>query len=522
MFLRGGYHWSHSYPDQGNFNFVSRGSVLVPWQPYQYYWADYKDFSLYNTVRLGDPKNEQPFGWPDQTVIEHAFTAAADYARVSIGFPAWYINPAVAPGFGDPLPLAAGVAQKEGDLHHERQVVFLKGKTPKSPTYAVFRDTFIGEGKLASWWNLNLLGRKTDVQQKGKNISVATEFPLQIELHFVQDAQPELALQEDDLYLALEANWNSRDVLMRQMAGKTPSPNWIRKDGKPVNFTDALPDHERRVIIRLANPAGEEYHWVLFPRAKDEAPAVVERLAPGVVKVAHREGTDWVFIAPDRIEFERDGIAFKGTAGAVRHFSDGTVMVHLLAGAGEVAFNGCGVRGIAPMERSFSAKDSKAGFEEKRLPESDLLKSGQGGKEHIAGEIYNRYVKDSVKITGGRGAVRILDGGKIRFSAPDAAFVEMSCGKVGIRGMGPFDLTASEDGWTGTVEGVRRTLVMSTPEKLIRPMLLLNGKVWASGIADEPSPWRGRKDLQFSFAAGLDHGKHKLEVVEWRWPPLPP
>ena len=152
----------------------------------------------------------------------------------------------------------------------------------------------------------------------------------------------------------------------------------------------------------------------------------------------------------------------------------------------------------------------------------DVLKSAQGGDEHIAAEAPARYAKDRVTITGGRGAVRVLDSGKVRFSTPDAPFVEMTFGTIGVRGMGPFDLTYAPDGWTGTVDGTRRTLVMSCPEKLTRPMLLLDGQVWASGIADEPSPWRGGDEPQFGLAAGVESGKQELKVVQWLWPALPP
>ena len=122
--------------------------------------------------------------------------------------------------FGDPLPLAAGIEQKVDAVRHDRQVVFVKGRTPQSPTYAVFRDTFTGPGQLASWLNLNLLGRKTDIQAHGKNISAATEFPLQLELRFVQDAQPALEMKEDDIFLALAAPPYGAEVLKRLMAGK--------------------------------------------------------------------------------------------------------------------------------------------------------------------------------------------------------------------------------------------------------------------------------------------------------------
>ena len=53
-------------------------------------------------------------------------------------------------------------------------------------------------------------------------------------------------------------------------------------------------------------------------------------------------------------------------------------------------------------------------------------------------------------------------------------------------------------------------------------MLLLDGQIWASGIPDETSPWRGREEVQFGLAAGVESGRQKFQVVEWQWPPLPP
>jgi hypothetical protein len=527
MFLRGGYHWSHAYPDQGNFNFMSRGSVLVPWQPYQYYWAEYKDFSLYNTVRLGDPRNEQPFAWPDQNVMEHAFTTATDYARVSIGYPSWYIRPAVRPGFGDPLPLAPGVPQEPDAVRHDRQVVFVKGRTPKGPTYAVFRDTFRGPGQLASWLNLNLLGRKTDVRADGARVAVSTEFPMQLDLHFLGTPQPSPDMEEDDLFMVLTAPYGGMRPIQRLMAGKKPGPNWVRKDGKRADYENSLPDSERHVVLRVARRPGEEYHWVLFPRAKDGPPPQVEQPAPGVVKVTHAEGSDWIFCGPDRIEWSNGVVAFKGTAGAVRLAKDGSVGLQLLAGAGEISYRGAGVRGTAPLERTIAGSSLKPGIEEVRpardfAVSAQVLQPGQADEEYIAADPSNRYTKGAVKITGGRGTVRVHDGGKIRFATPDTTYVEMTCGKVGIRGMGPFDLTYSPDRWSGTVDGIRRTLVMTPAVDLVRPMLLLDGQVWASGIADEPSPWRGAKEPQFGFAAGVESGKQDFKVVEWQWPALPP
>jgi hypothetical protein len=96
------------------------------------------------------------------------------------------------------------------------------------------------------------------------------------------------------------------------------------------------------------------------------------------------------------------------------------------------------------LEKALAASALKPGIEDVKSGltfaiSAEALKPGQAADEHIAAEPFNRYAKDKVTISGGRGAVRMLGGGKVRFSTPEVTYMELTCGSIGIRGMGPFD-----------------------------------------------------------------------------------
>ncbi len=170
LFFRSGYIWSHWTIDQGNLTMYSKGAALFPPQPYTYFTSPNPGWSQYNDMRFGHMENEFRFGWPDGNVLDCFLGEKAQYAWASTGYPAWYINPGVTPGMGNPPKKIDGVEQKEGQFWWNRQVVFMVGKTPKSPNYFVFHDTITGTGRLAQWLNFDLLGKKENLEQKGKAI----------------------------------------------------------------------------------------------------------------------------------------------------------------------------------------------------------------------------------------------------------------------------------------------------------------------------------------------------------------
>jgi hypothetical protein len=88
--------------------------------------------------------------------------------------------------------------------------------------------------------------------------------------------------------------------------------------------------------------------------------------------------------------------------------------------------------------------------------------------------------------------------------------------------MGPFDLTFTPEGITGTVDGDVRTLVTTWPEKIVRPGYWMDDVRWCAGFADEHSIVKGTATPQFGIAFGVSAGKHDVKVAEWEWPAVPP
>jgi hypothetical protein len=115
----------------------------------------------------------------------------------------------------------------------------------------------------------------------------------------------------------------------------------------------------------------------------------------------------------------------------------------------------------------------------------------------------------------------IAEGGKVRFFAPAPVYVKLTNGNMGVRGMGPFDLTFTPDGIIGKVDGDIRTIVTTWPEKIVRPGYWMDGVRWCAGFADEPSISKGMATPQFSLAIGVSAGKHAVKIAEWEWPAMP-
>jgi hypothetical protein len=126
----------------------------------------------------------------------------------------------------------------------------------------------------------------------------------------------------------------------------------------------------------------------------------------------------------------------------------------------------------------------------------------------------------NVKINAGKAQI-LTDGKTVRFIVADANYAKISVGNIAVRGTGPFDLTFATDKITGVVEGKTRTIAVTWPEKIIRPMYKMDGNRWFAGWADDHSIAKGAATPQFGIAFGVTAGKHTVEVSEWTYPQLP-
>ena len=537
LMLRNGFLWSHWNIDPGHFVMASRGAVLVPFQEFQYGGSPDKTFDICNTVRFGDPHNTLPYGWPDSNILDYCFGKSVDYAWSSTGVPDWYIDPAATEPFQNEIPkraLASEFQQQQGAFQWDRQVLFLKGKTAASPNYFVFRDSTRGDGKLASYLNMNLLGRKPNLKIDGAKMTLDSEWPVKLDLIFAQSEPVTPALLEADESFQL-AEANKPAALPK---GEVVSRDWLDKNWAVWKTGDGKPIREQRLLLRIPAAPDQGYFYVLFPRDEKEAPPVVKRLADGVLSVTHREGTDYVCLSSLPVKYAGDGVQLEGCAGAVRVATD-EVTFTLAGGGGRVGYKGKIVEGSAPFEKSYPLAGLSAGVEKMAVPSASLvtLPTGDAGDEvapglrkKVEGELTRYSVQaerlvqakaETVQVEAGHAVIEVT-AKSVRFIVPDRQYTRLSVAGVGIRGCGPFDLTFTPTSITGTVDGALRTLVSTWPEKITRPMFHMDGRLWCVGWADDPCISKTPDRPQFAIAFGVFAGSHIVEISEWQFPAMPP
>ena len=540
MLFRSGFLWSHWTVDQNHLVLNSKGAPLLTGHSFTYYDTPDKNFSQYNDIRFGHPSNEFHFSWPDSNILAHHFGERVQYAWSSSGYPAWYIKPGRVPRYGPPPMLAEG-DQKEGDFTWDRQVAFLPGKTGKSPNYFVVRDTISGEGKLKQWFNMNALGRKGDITVDGERLAINTEWPTKLDVIFPGKKLAPPEMFEDDTLLDCPGGpyW---PTFLRLNEGKPISKNWRRKDGKAVDLAAKAPlnpDIEQHVLMHTAHEPGADHFWLLYPRGEGEASPKVTRPSANMVKVTHAEGVDYLVLAASNVKADADDVKAEASAAAVRVRGD-EVTLAILKGVGRVEYKGYAIEGVGPFEKTVKLASVKAGVEKvsgdakNRIAYTPALKDhaelSPGVKKASSGANVE-YVVDSaspvvlvegdVTIEATRAVIVRSERG-VRFVVPVGTYAKLTSGTSGVRGVGPFDLTFTNDTITGEVKGDARSIVVTKPANIIRPMFHLDGVRWYAGYSDDTAPFRGRSDPQFSLAFGVTKGDHKVEVREAVYPPLPP
>ncbi|MCG3147205.1 MAG: hypothetical protein PCFJNLEI_00643 [Verrucomicrobiae bacterium] len=550
LFLRSGYNWSHWPEDQGHFVLMSKGAMLVPYQPFQYGGSGSKEFDMCNLLRFGSPANRMPHSWTDANILDHAFGKTVDYAWSSVGYPDWYFSPGgkreflqaqgIPPvGTGNARPLAAGIEQKPGPFDWDRQVLFLKSANPKGPNYFVFRDSVrpYGDTQLASWFNLDLLGRKTDVRLEGARIMVDTEWPTKLAVVFAQKEPLQVDMVEQNMHIHAYGGGKSPGYFRNN---QSVSRNWRNGDGSAITNAKPVGVTEQHVILRLGKRPGEDYFWVAYPQAEGERPPEVISLKPGAAKIKTSEQTDYVFLSSSPFAFAAEDVAFEGCAGTVRVGKD-TVTLALVGGSGKVGYQGHVIEGVAPIEQTIALANLKkavvkAAVVPLKINYTPTLKDHQplvnGVRKAVEGNVSEYLVEaagatpitlqdGNIAIEARRAAVQISPTG-IRLVALDRTYCRLTVGNVGVRGVGPFDLTFTAHGIKGTVDGVTRTLVCTWPEKIVRPMYCLDGVRWYAGFADDHTINKGTATPQFAMAFGVTEGRHQVEISEWTYPGLPP
>lgn len=478
---RQGYLASHSDANQGDFVIYAKGAPLTLNSMYGYaimqrpgYKKLYDEFGWHSRVRFGDRKNfgGWPGGGPVSAVDRHSFGDSADYLR----------------GVGDYGPVPEGkLVADEIRQRWTRQIMFMKGKTPASPNYFVFRDSFrhpAGGTPEQTWWSQRVLGKKEQVTTSPGGFEFASEFNgVKMDTRFLQPASVALEVRD-----ATEPGGFGA----MGMGGS----QGLGKDKPPVK--------DETIAVVSAGPiaAGQDVLVAIVPRGKDEPAPKIESLADGVARITTTESTDHVFLGVAPLSFKQGDVAFEGTAGAVRVYPDAVHFV-IAEGAGTAAYKGYSVKAGKPVTKIVPlAEIAKGGtvevpadpvsitfaLDEKAGPVADLA-AGVKKQSLPSGVAYAfdaeapiAFEQEGVVFRGRRGGIVVdekagttrlvmLDGERIGHG--DAQASECS---------GPYDLTFHRDKVVGVTEGPARFIHVTMPEGIVQlPAVTIKGVRYAPG-----------------------------------------
>ena len=437
LLFRCGYNWSHWDTDNGNLVLYSKGAPLLPGTAYQYFSTPVtQEFAIHNRLRFGARGTEMPFGRVDSYVQEYGSTDSADYASGVSFYPAQL--------FG----------QGAGDVRWQRQVLFLRSPKPDGPNYFVLRDSQSTSTPQRSFAHFLNCGEKEMVAVAGRQAELKTDFGASTWLWFAEPA----ALKHT--FGRIEYPW----------AGLHPR-------GRPKT--------ETKSILQIENEPGKPFFYVLYPRKDAEPAPQVEVLSPAVLKVTHREGTDFVLLADAPAKFTQGDLTLAGKAAVVRLAGKAARLV-LGPGEGRVGYKDYVVDGCGPFEEAVPLARLKPGL-----------------KQSARAALALRPVEaDGVRLSLKEGVGRVEKNG---------LFVE---------GEGPFEVVFARDRVVGFVNGVQRSLVMTFPEGFDRPQLFIDGKEHMACWTDYPGSSWGRMNQIRVMALSLPAGPHAFEVRDLTFPPV--
>ncbi len=279
----------------------------------------------------------------DSVVSDGACLPRQDYARwtntiiaptnarfsLAKNLPAWPQSPVLA----------------AGSLSWTRQVLFLKGDSPRDPAYYLFRDTVTGK-QPSEWtmWTLSeTLGTPAEMANPAQALATKPSSTI----------QPTRALPMSDRYTAL----GQFDVDMEYfIASPADSPRHTMRWGVRLNnghngILEGLGEYQDLLHLRL--PGDGVYYVAFYPRMRGTAAPAFTTLGNGtVIKVAGDFGTDYGFLAADPSTVTADGITFSGTSASAQARAGETLLA--LGTDGLVRADALGIQSAAAVSVRFS------------------------------------------------------------------------------------------------------------------------------------------------------------------------
>ncbi|HOF87015.1 MAG TPA: hypothetical protein PLZ36_02765 [Armatimonadota bacterium] len=425
LLFRCGYNKSHWDMDDLNTILYGKGAPLSPGTGYQYYYGPaMKDNAItHNRVKVGALNAPEPFGRCENVIQDYGFGPHADYAVGREYYPPEYF------------------ADGKGEMEWRRHILFLKSANPAGANYFVLRDTFPGGQDRATWWHwLNLDGPE-NIQQQGNTLEMKTKYGAGTWFWFTR-AHPGKVVTTFEYEMA---------------------PNYHHRAFWKEMGVPGQEDKERKTIYQLAGQPGEDFFYVVYPRKDGEAVPQVTPLADGVLKIVTAEATDYVFAGDTPLNYDKDGVRFTGTAGAVRVFPDRVVFC-MTSGSGQIGYQGMVFEGHGPFERAVKTADLKPGTTQI-----------EGG---YAKEIIAREIAPGITVTGEAPFEARLDGETIRINT----------------------------------QGRARVFTVTRPPFIWQPQLFLDGQEWMAYWSDEASSNWGKMKNTALMAVATRDGAHELVI----------
>jgi hypothetical protein len=242
---------------------------------------------------------------------------AADHSRIDDGFPETLGAEGRIREFaaGDGADYLRG---ERGGWH--RQILFVKDADPLGPNYFLIRDTVLS-GRKFDWRVWIATDESPDVAPNP--LRAKGRFESDLVVFFLEPAK--------------------RSVTTDKATRTAGTAGWGHKNRTTTQR-----------CLQMKRLAGDQpVSVVLYPVLKDQPTPTFTALCGGrAVKIAHASGTDYAVLAREPFEFEEDGIAFEGKAGAVQVRKGGTRLS--LPRKGRLSHRGQSIAADAEPERTVS------------------------------------------------------------------------------------------------------------------------------------------------------------------------
>lgn len=339
----------YNYGDQGSFMMFAKGAPLVlhfgsTYTPY------FQGTWYFNKANF----NHRPLAPADGEAYKVIQSFGLDPADYSLGTEGWesqqqidatvmhtrgfYSGKEADYAHGEQVQTVQGVAPKDPDhklppntelamvripeTHWNRRIALLKDPDPLAPNYFVMRDDIIGQGNFPGEWNIWTPAQ--DVQINGNQAVATSKYGVIMDVFMAEPAQPQ---------------WFTQSLLA--LPSPTATTSFLAGPSQP--YAVDKPWRETHINLRARSAPGQGFLAVLFPRKADQPAATFETIAGGKgVKVGTTRGTDWVFLSEVPVKWTGEGLAFSGTAGAIRKAGDKWTVVFFEPG--EITVNGKTIR----------------------------------------------------------------------------------------------------------------------------------------------------------------------------------